>query len=59
MNAVTPANGSFMVAAYAIAAVVYLGYTLVLLRRQRDLDRRWRNIPPPARPATPPPDIAA
>ena len=60
MNVVTPSNGAFMVAGYVIAGVVYLGYTLFLLRRQRALDRRWRTLPaPPARPAAPPPPDAA
>ena len=61
MNVVTPSNGSFMVAGYVVAGVVYLGYTLLLLRRQRALDRRWRSVPPPAVPrsAPPPPDAAA
>ena len=58
---VTPDNGAFMVAGYTIAAIVYLGYTILLLRRQRALDRRWRTLPAPlARPiAPPPPDAAA
>ena len=61
MNVVTPANCAFMVAGYVIAGVVYLGYTLLLLRRQRALDRRWPAVPPPpARPSAPlPPDAAA
>ena len=61
MNFVTPANGQFMVAGYVIAGVVYLGYVLILVRRQRALDRRWRALPaPPVRPrAPPPPDAAA
>ena len=58
---VTPENGQFMVAGYAIAAVVYLGYTILLLRRQRALDQRRRTMPAPlTRPsAPPPPDVAA
>lgn len=60
MNFVTPANGQFMVAGYIIAGVVYLGYALILVRRQRALDRRWRALPPPpARPSAPPPPDAA
>ena len=61
MNVVTPSNGAFMVAGYVVAGVVYLGYTLLLLRRQRALERRWRMVPPPAAPrsAPPPPDVAA
>ncbi len=57
---VTPDNGSFMIAGYAIAAIVYAGYTILLLRRQRALDHRWRTLPAPlARPSTPPPPDAA
>jgi hypothetical protein len=60
MNLTTPANGEFMVAGYVVAGIVYLGYTLLLVRRQRALDRRWRTLPmPPARPAAPPPPDAA
>ena len=61
MNPLTPDNGSFMVAGYVIALVVYLGYTVILLRRRRVLDARWRQLPPPPpRPAAPPPpDVAA
>ena len=61
MNPLTPDNGSFMVAGYVIALVVYLGYTVMLLRRRRALDRRWLLVPPrPPRPAAPPPpDVAA
>ena len=60
MNVVTPSNGAFMVAGYVVAGVVYLGYTLLLLRRQRALDRRWpRVVPSPARPTDPPPPDAA
>lgn len=38
----TPQNGAYMVAAYAVAAVIYLAYTASLLRRSRralDADR--------------------
>jgi len=31
----TPANGGYMVAAYIVAAVIYLGYTLTLWLRAR------------------------
>ncbi len=31
----TPANGGYMVAAYLLAAIILLGYTLGLLRRAR------------------------
>jgi CcmD family protein len=34
-----PANGNFMVAAYAIVAVVLCGYSLRLLRRASALER--------------------
>lgn len=33
----TPENGGFMVAAYVVAAVLYLGYSLYLWRRGRRL----------------------
>jgi len=60
MNLVTPQNGHFMVAGYIVAGVVYLGYTLLLLRRARAVDRRWRAMPPRAsRPVAPPPPDAA
>jgi len=50
-----------MVAGYIVAGIVYLGYVLLLVRRQRALDARWRALPPrPGRPAAPPPpDVAA
>jgi hypothetical protein len=32
-----PANGGYMVAAYTVAAVIYLGYALSLWRRGRRL----------------------
>ena len=63
MNFVTPANGNFMIAGYVVAGIVYVGYALLLVRRQRALDRRWRAMPAPVAPsrpgATPPPDTAA
>jgi hypothetical protein len=61
VNFVTPSNGQFMVAGYIVAGIVYLGYVLLLVRRQRALDARWRALPPrPGRPAAPPPpDVAA
>ncbi|HEX2778439.1 MAG TPA: hypothetical protein VHM30_03000 [Gemmatimonadaceae bacterium] len=57
----TPDNTGYMIAGYIAAAVVYLGYTLVLVRRRRDIARRWRAMPTPAAPpaAPPPPDAAA
>jgi hypothetical protein len=60
MNLVTPTNGEFMVAGYIVAGVVYLGYVLLLVKRQRALDARWRALPPrPDRPVAPPPPDAA
>jgi len=60
MNLVTPQNGQYMVAGYIVAGIVYLGYTLLLLRRARAVDRRWRALPPrPSRPDAPPPPAAA
>lgn len=56
----TPQNGGFMVAGYIAAAVVYIGYTLILLRRRREVAERWRGMPtPPARDVVPPPPDAA
>jgi hypothetical protein len=31
----TPSNGGFLIAAYTVAAVIYCGYALVLLRRAK------------------------
>jgi hypothetical protein len=61
MNLVTPQNGQFMVAGYVVAAIVYLGYTGILIRRGREMNRRWRAAPRRAtRPdIAPPPDAAA
>ena len=60
MNLATPDNGAFMIAGYAVAGIVYLGYTLLLVRRARALNRRWQLVPrPPARPGAPPPPDAA
>ena len=55
----TPDNGGFMVAGYVAAVTIYLGYTLVLLRRRRDIARRWRAPVRVAQPAAPPPPDAA
>ena len=56
----TPANEGYMIAGYCAAAVIYLGYTIVLLRRRRAIALRWRGAPEPAtRPVTPPPPDAA
>ena len=56
-----PENMSYMVAGYVAAAVVYIGYTVVLLRRRAEVGRRWRGAPRPPAPeaAPPPPDAAA
>ena len=35
----TPSNGGYMVAAYVVATVIYLGYALVLWRRARLVNR--------------------
>ena len=57
----TPANEGYMIAGYTVAAVIYLGYTLLLMRRRRELARRWpgesTRAPHPAAPT--PPDAAA
>ncbi|HEX8848224.1 MAG TPA: hypothetical protein VF761_01695 [Gemmatimonadaceae bacterium] len=56
-----PQNMSYMIAGYVAAAVVYLGYTILLQRRRGDVGRRWRGAPRPPAPeaAPPPPDAAA
>ena len=60
MNPATPDNGAFMIAGYVVAGIVYLGYTLLLVRRARALQRRRGLAPrPPARPGAPPPPAAA
>ncbi|HSR91963.1 MAG TPA: hypothetical protein VLK88_11720 [Gemmatimonadales bacterium] len=35
----TPSNGGYMVAAYVVASVIYLGYVLVLWGRARRANR--------------------
>ena len=35
----TPSNGGYMVAAYVVASVIYLGYVLVLWGRTRRVTR--------------------
>lgn len=56
----TPQNGGYMVAGYIAAGIVYVGYTLILLRRRREIARRWRAMPVPApRDVVPPPPDAA
>lgn len=35
----TPSNGGYMVAAYVVATVIYLGYVLVLWGRTRRVNR--------------------
>ena len=37
-----PDNGSFMLAAYVIVAVVLLGYSVTLMRRARQEENRER-----------------
>ena len=37
-----PANGGFMIAAYTVAAVILLGYTLTLMARARAEEKRER-----------------
>ena len=36
----TPDNGMFAVAAYALAAIVYVGYSVILVVRERRLRAR-------------------
>jgi hypothetical protein len=47
----TPDNGGYMTAAYALAALVYLGYVLNLKLRERRLRARLAQLDAPARPA--------
>lgn len=35
----TPSNGGYMVAAYVVASLIYLGYVLVLWGRARGVGR--------------------
>ena len=43
-----PDNGSFMHAAYAVVAVTYLGYTLLLMRRRARVRAALREALPQA-----------
>ena len=45
----TPDNGAFTTAAYAIAALVYLGYILSLKLRERRIRARLAKLDAPAR----------
>jgi hypothetical protein len=45
----TPNNGAFATAAYAIAALVYLGYILSLKVRERRIRTRLAQLDAPAR----------
>jgi hypothetical protein len=45
----TPDNGGFAIAAYALAAIVYLGYVLSLELRERRLRQRLAKLDAPAR----------
>lgn len=36
----TPDNGGYAIAAYVLAAIVYLGYTLSLWQREKALRRK-------------------
>jgi hypothetical protein len=45
----TPDNGAFTTAAYAIAALVYLGYILSLKLRERRIRARLAQLGAPAR----------
>jgi hypothetical protein len=35
----TPSNGGYMVAAYVVATVIYLGYVLLLWGRAKSIER--------------------
>lgn len=56
-----PDNGTYAVAAYVAAVVIYGGYTIWLLMRRRGLSRRGGRFTPPVEPAPlrPEPDAAA
>jgi hypothetical protein len=45
----TPDNGGFAIAAYTLAAVVFLGYALSLELRERRLRERLARLAAPAR----------
>jgi hypothetical protein len=44
----TPDNGGFAIAAYTLAAIVYLGYALSLELRERRLRQRLAQLDAPA-----------
>jgi hypothetical protein len=48
----TPDNAAYTTAAYAIAAVVYLGYVLTLKLRERRIRARLAQLDAPARSTT-------
>ena len=45
----TPDNGAYATAAYALAALVYLGYVLSLKLRERRIRARLAQLDAPAR----------
>ena len=47
----TPDNGAYATAAYALAALVYLGYVLSLKLRERRIRARLAQLDAPARSA--------
>jgi hypothetical protein len=55
---VTPDNGGYMAAAYAAAALVYLGYVVSIKVRERRLRKRLAELESPARPASNAPEGA-
>ena len=48
----TPDNGGYMIAAYALAALVYGAYVVSLKMRERRLRARLSRFESPARPAS-------
>ena len=48
----TPDNGGYATAAYALAALVYIGYIASLKIRERRLRERIARLVSPARPAS-------
>jgi hypothetical protein len=49
----TPDNAGYMVAAYVLAALIYLGYVAVLAARARRLRERLARLGAPARSTRP------
>ena len=45
----TPDNASFAVAAYALATIVYFGYSMILVVRERALRKRLAQLDDSAR----------